>query len=503
MAGRKINYIYKVLVALAIVTFSFIPLKIYAEESEETVKIEICPDTLINEHFYGFGAETLPWLWTKENREAGVNEEDIKLNVERIKDMHLPITRIFVPWETWNPSVDYKTFTWGSDEMKSLYKTLDLYQETGTKVILVTVDWLKESPWNNPQASAQAVLRLLEYLIKDKGYSCIQFWTLTNEPELTYDWLKKLPFDNYIQIHRLVKEGLRERKLPIKIIGSDEVESQDWFEKSVQSLYGVADIFSSHRYLYPQQIDSIADYFRERLNIISGISSAKEKIPFFLCEFGFRGSDFSASTNNLMEDYEYGLYVANLCVEALNSGVDSASLWCLHRIRLIDEINPEGGKMMRIGLWAYKDENWQPFPIFYLYQLFTRYIRSGSRVLGVSINDPNILKVACIEYRGSYSLFIVNLTDKEQVFLIKGINPEKDFKKYLYNNNSKSKFSLGQDSPFIMENQIRFDNSLEDRIPPISVILYTDLQDEDYTSREFIGRERVTLATKECLVYWN
>jgi len=105
-----------------------------------------------------------------------------------------------------------------------------------------------------------------------------------------------------------------------------------------------------------------------------------------------------------------------LCIEALNSGVDAASLWCLHQIRLIDEINTEGGKMMRIGLWAYKDDNWRPFPIFYLYQLFVKYIKSGSKVLSVKVSHPNILKVSCVEYGGNYSLFIVNPTDKEQRF---------------------------------------------------------------------------------------
>lgn len=484
MILRKIIYLFKIL--LLILPLLFLTSEALAKDNtlttssselsprqSEKIIIRIDEEMVVNDNFYGFGAETLPWLWTKENKEAGVNEADIRLNLERIKDMRLPITRIFVPWETWNPSVDYKTFTWESDEMGSLYKILDLYQEMGTKVILVTVDWLKDSPWKQVKASAQAVLRLLEYLVKERGYSCIQFWTLTNEPERTYGWLKKLPFENYIQIHRLVKKGLKERKLPVEIIASDEVETQQWFERTVESLHGTADIFSSHTYVYPQEIDMIPDFFKKRLSIIEETSSTKRNIPFFLCEFGFRGSLFGACTNTLINDYEYGLYVASLCIDVLNSGVDAALLWCLHQIRLIDEINPEGGKMMRIGLWAYKDEDWRPFPIFYLYQLFTRNIKSNSKVLKTEVFPPDILKVACVEYEGNYSLFIVNLTDKEQFFLIKGITPPRlGFKKYLY---TRSKFPYSQKNLHIIENQINFDNYLEDRIPPMSVILYTDL----------------------------
>ena len=446
-----------------------------AAQSEE-ITIMINDEAIINNNFYGFGVETLPWLWTQENKEADINKEDIKLNLQRIIDMQLPITRIFVPWETWNPSADYKTFTWESDEMKSLYKMLDVYQKTGTKVILVTVDWLKDSPWNDAEASSQAVLGLLEYLIKEKGYNCIEFWTLTNEPELTYGWLKKLSFENYVQIHRLVKKGIKENELSVNIIASDDVESEEWFKKSVQSIYGIADIFSSHAYFYPQEIHIIPDFFRERSDFIKTSSSTGKASPFFLCEFGFRGSDFDARTNSLIDDYEYGLHVANLCIEVLNSGVDAASLWCLHEICLIDEINPEGGKMMRIGLWGYKDKGWRLYPIFYLYRLFTRYIKPQSRVLTVTIAPSNALKAACVDYKDSRSLFIVNTSNKKQNFSIEGLDSEAGFKKYLYSN--KSNFATIQEDSLEVHSEIRINGHFRDKILPMSVILYTNLDKE-------------------------
>ena len=292
-----------------------------------------------------------------------------------------------------------------------------------------------------------------------------------NEPELTYGWLKKMPFENYVQIHRLVKKGLKAKKLPVKIIVSDDVECHKWFRKSLQSLYKIADIFDSHLYPYPQQIYAIPDFFRGRLTEIRRTSN--KRIPFFLCEFGFRGSSFGACTNNIMGDYEYGLYVAALCTEALNSGVDSASLWCLHQIRLINKINPEGGKMMRIGLWAYKDKQWQPFPIFYLYNLFTRYIKSDSKIVKVEVSSPEALKAACVEYAGNYSIFITNLTDKEENFSIEGISSDRNFVKHIY---VKSRFPMKKENSLKTKNPVRIKDYLEDKIPPQSVILYTNLE---------------------------
>ncbi len=477
----------RVLLLMLILRVLLLPLEISAKDNipsassirlnptqSEQVTIRIYDEKVINDNFYGFGTETLPWLWTKENKEAGINEDDIRLNLERIRYMDLPITRIFVPWETWNPTVDYKTFTWESDEMRSLYKTLDIYQEIGTSVIIVTVDWLEDCPWQDAEGSAEAVLTLLEYLVRERGYSCIRFWTLTNEPEGTYGWMQKLPFENYVQIHRLVKEGLSKRGLPIKIIVSDEVESQEWFERSVKFLYGAADVFSSHAYFYPRQIQTVADFFRKRINIIKKASLAKRDIPFFLCEFGFRGSDFGVRTNSFMQDYEYGLYVANLCVEVLNSGVDAASLWCLNQIRLIDEIKSEGGKMMRIGLWAYKDEDWHLFPIFYLYRLFTKYIKSGSEVLEVKISSNHKLKAACVKHGGHYSLFIVNMEDESKSFVVRGLPEDADLKKYIY---ADSK-SFCQQTMLEADALIKARGYLRGEIPSGSVILYTNMLEE-------------------------
>ncbi len=476
MSRRKSGNMRRLLVFSVAIFLSCLFFQACAKKTRTTVIIEINRQIVINNNFYGFGAETLPWLWTKENKEAGVNDDDIKLNLIRTGEMCLPITRIFVPWEAWNPRADYRTFTWESDEMRSLYKTLDFYQETGTKVILVTIDWMSDSPWRDAPASAKAVLELLEHLVKKKGYSCIQFWTLTNEPELTYGWLKKVPFDNYIQIHRLVRRGIEKNNLGVKIIVSDDVESPEWFGNSLRYLNKVADIFSSHLYVYPRQVKNIPGFFRERIDAIKSASGPDRHIPFFLCEFGFRGSDFSARTNSFMEDYEYGLYVADLCVEALNSGVSAASLWCLQRIRLINEIVPEGGKMMRIGLWAYKDEGWKPYPVFYLYRLFTRYIKGGSKVLGVKINNSDTLQASCVVYKGYHSLFIVNLTGKKERFLIKGLSQCRNLRKYLY---ERPGFWGNRNRSFVKEEKRQVNGYLEDTIPAMSVILYTDLENKD------------------------
>jgi hypothetical protein len=445
--------------------------KAYPQSVSQPVVINVAEEKVKNDRFYGFGAETLPWLWTRENLMAGVDERDLRLNIERIEEMNLPLARVFVPWEVWNPHRDYKNFTYNSDEMISLYRLLDVYEKSGTQVILVTVDWMEESPWRDATASAQAVVKLLRHLAKTKNYGCIKYWTLTNEPELTYGWLRKAPLGNYFEIHRLVKDGLKQEGLDIKIIASDEVISRAWFRESVQSLGDVADVFSSHRYFLPEELPLVPYYFKDRIDIINSSPLARQK-PFFLTEFGFRGRDFSALTNSLMSTYEYGLYVASLAIDALNSGVDAASIWCLYQIRLIDEVSHPAGEMMRIGLWGYKDEDWQPYPAFYAYGLFTKYIPAGSRVIACGARGSQEVKAAAISFNGKMSIFVLNTSSSEIKITIEGLSSDLNIKRFLYQRESLPANNQNGLKP---DRQFKITGSLKDNLPAQSLALYTNL----------------------------
>jgi hypothetical protein len=145
----------------------------------------------------------------------------------------------------------------------------------------------------------------------------------------------------------------------------------------------------------------------------------------------------------------------------------------MYQIRLINEIKPEGGKMMRIGMWGYKDKGWKLYPVYHLYRLFTRYIMPGSSVLEVKVSPQETLKGACIRYGNNYSLFIVNLTDKEHVFRADGMSPAADLKKHVY---SMGGLPMGENMLSCITIRVGQDGYLRGKIPPKSVILYTDLE---------------------------
>ena len=97
--------------------------------------------------FLGFGVEDDGWFYNEENASHGVNAEDIALREGRIAWMRPATVRMFCWYKDWNPSGDWATFTFGSPNMLSHYRTLDLYQRLGARVNITGVEWGVADPY--------------------------------------------------------------------------------------------------------------------------------------------------------------------------------------------------------------------------------------------------------------------------------------------------------------------------------------------------------------------
>ncbi len=136
--------------------------------------------------------------------------------------------RIFEP--------ERRQFTWDSREMRILYRILDWCQQRGADVFLqqmwCNVDWLAYPEFRGDPVkrvhSAPADLddfayglgALAEHLVRDKGYTCIKWLCLSNEPGWDWSWWQMppnnpAPFAPALQKVRaeLDRRGLRELPL--------------------------------------------------------------------------------------------------------------------------------------------------------------------------------------------------------------------------------------------------------------------------------------------------
>lgn len=364
--------------------------------------------------FVGFGFEDDGWFYNSENLQSGITEADIKLHEKRIRWMRPDWVRMFFWYKDWMPQEENAPFTFESENMQSHYRTLAIYERSGTAVNVVGVEWKLPDVYRNPERTAHAIGELLEYLKKKKGFRCIKYWTLTNEPNL---WFLQhgYSFEDFVLLHRLVKEEITKRNLDIRIVGSDETNGgTNFFRRCVQNpdYFRIADVFASHRYLSVAEREWASEFFKDRLELLSSVTPQK---PFIVAEFGFQDSRSSALLNPIMETYPYAVWTSAFAIQGLNSGVSGYSIWCLH------EVFYPGKAWMNYGLWDGKHNNWNPRPVYYAWSLFTRLTKAGDNVWRCYSSSPNTVDAA----RVGNALFWVNQRDKSAQLQLEGMNVKK------------------------------------------------------------------------------
>lgn len=357
---------------------------------------------VVCDDFLGFGFEDDGWFYNPENAARGVTEEDHAIREGRLEWMDPDRVRMFFWIEDWCPSGDWGNFTFDSPNMLSHYRTLDLYQRIGTEVNVTGVEWGVEKPYADPPRAARAIGELLEHLVRDRGYTCVKHWTLTNEPN--WSWRQHNDsFEAYVEMHRLVREELQRRNLDIAIVGSDDTSGFEWFKRCVENeaYFEAVDTFASHRYS-PFSDRLLAPYFfEERMELLKSKTPVK---PLTIDEFGFQDARSGTVDNPLMRGYPYAVWTAAFAIEGLNRGVAGFCIWSVH------EMYYPGGALMEYALWDFKDKdnNWKVRPVYHAWANFCRLTERGEKVLRcASSSEPHVIGVLV-----GQTLFWVNRSDQ-------------------------------------------------------------------------------------------
>lgn len=358
----------------------------------------------------GLGAEDDGWFYNETNLSKGVTREDQALRENRIRWMEPDWVRMFFWYQDWNPSGDWETFDFDSDNMRSHYRTLDLYQEIGAYVTVVGVEW-GMSEFDTLEKTATAIGTLLEHLVLVKGYSCVQEWTLTNEPNGS--WVRRgNTFEEYVRLHELVQAEFRKRGLDIRILGSDDTSGLNWFEDCVRSdrYLRCADFFASHLYTRHESRTLARFFFDDRLDLLR---EHAPEYPLVIAEFGFQDHRSGTLENPLMESYPYALWTTAFVIEGLNRGIAGFSIWCLH------EMYYPGGGFMNYGLWNFKKQNWGVRPVYTAWANLTRHTKTGDAVYRCESSAPGHVDAA----RVGKVLFWVNQADRPVQVQLQGAEP--------------------------------------------------------------------------------
>ncbi len=363
----------------------------FENESKSHVSIKEVSRFYTN-RLIGFGVEDDGRFYDAYNRNLGVNEKAIRLREIRLNYLRPHWVRTFVWFKDWSPKEDGATFTWGSDGINSLCRTLEYYQRKNIPVNLTCVTWGMKEPWECLEVRVKEIVELLNYLIKEKKFTCIRYFTLTNEPN--YFFQSKERFEKFVGYHKILYSKLLKHNLKIRLIGSDDAMGTDWFYKCLynKDYRNTVNLWASHFYWNHTSIPFAYKLFENRAKLLYEVEGSKRK-PFVVTEFGVTDSRFKPPfQNQLMEEFGGALLTVSAIIDGLNSGVQGFNIWCLQ------EVAYPGGRdsIMRIGLWGFADKNWEVYPIYHALAMFTRNTEPGDNIIPMETSIPESLKAVRI-----------------------------------------------------------------------------------------------------------
>jgi hypothetical protein len=278
------------------------------------------------------------------------------------------------------------TFTFDNHEMRILYRYLDYCQSRNVDVYFTElwpdakwlvhknflgdpVSELRSAP-NDFEAWAKGYSHLLNYLINERGYTCIKWVSVNNEPHENWSWWKAAdgtPQDILAGMQAM-KPELDSLKLPCKLVATDgpfkyEIKDEAKYLPYIGALsfhdYGsVFDWWTNLPYMQHTETALLKwkDFARNN-----------GKLPVFMAEFGsflfgiVKDTDGPARWISLIHDAELVIRLTNAGIDGMNrwSFINRGDLdghwemintWDAKNHRLADSITPHQNSYFVYGL---------------------------------------------------------------------------------------------------------------------------------------------------------
>jgi hypothetical protein len=277
-------------------------------------------------------------------------------------------------------------FTFDNREMRILYRYLDYCQSRGVDVYFTEmwpdVKWLvhqnflgdavaelRSAP-NDFQAWAKGYAHLLDYLINERGYSCIKWVSVNNEPHENWSWWKAAdgsPQDILAGLQAM-KSEMDALNLPCKLVATDapfkyEIKDEAKYLPYIGALafhdYGsVFDWWGKNPIM--QQTETALQKWKD-------FARTNGNLPVFMAEFGsflfgiVKDTDGPARWISLIHDAELVIRLANAGIDGMNrwSFINRGDLdghwqlidtWDAKNHRLRDSITPHQNSYFVYGL---------------------------------------------------------------------------------------------------------------------------------------------------------
>jgi hypothetical protein len=309
-------------------------------------------------------------------------------------------------------------FDWNNAEMLALYNILDWAEVNDVDVFLqqmwMGVEW-NAIPGIHPLISApknlddfaNGIATMVEYLLNEKGYTCIKYFCMTNEPPggtWGYWWEYGDTKGNIADAWVRLKKEFDDRRINIPISGPDWTDMPLFDEErlGMAHSFGAIDIHSYH---------GVTDEGEQNLRKWAEWSHAQGK-PFFLTEYGNMNLGWGGDDPN-QKSFEAALSNASDVIRGLRAGVDAFNRWSFTnrgnldgQWQLVRTFDLESG--------TYVSEVTPEPEAYYGFAIISRFLSKYASVVSCTIDDPDqkILSAALLSPKGELSIILVNLEEQ-------------------------------------------------------------------------------------------
>jgi len=329
----------------------------------------------------------------------------------------LDLFRVELDQRMYQPERD--RFDWDNEEMLALYRILDACERLGADVFLQQM-W-RHVEWNawpgvHPLISAPLSLEdharglasLVEHLRDRKGYRCIRWLSIANEPPggtWGYWWsYGDAPAPEGLTpitpALAAVREELDARGIDLPLSGPDWTDLPPFPEGEID--------FDAHVGAYDIHTYRGLDADGEKTVSRWADWARRQGKPFLLTEFGNMELGWGGADPGPAR-YPAVLSNAEVVIRALNSGVDGLNRWSFTNRGDLD------GQWQLLRTWDrdrkvfYEEIHPEPVP-YYGFGLLTRFVAKGSRVAECRVQPSAtaLLATALVSPGGRLTVLLLN-----------------------------------------------------------------------------------------------
>lgn len=392
-------------------------------------------NNIINPSYIGNGVQWDPYQLDYGEKQLKISQKDWQKLYSRLDFMKPQFIRVMIN----TTSVIENNTLNENKNFENIAPILQYCQSRNVKVVLG--DWgdqMVNSKTNTiSESNLKFAAQYLDFLVNKKGFSCIQYYNMINEPngfwaatDENYDLWKNAAqyFWSELKVLNLDKK--------VSLMGPDiaiwKADKTDWITNSVKDLNDAIGVYDIHT--YPSKITVNSGEYS------SILKAYKEAVPvgkpIVMGEIGFKfveKHDEGLMNENIVRakakpyasvedsqmfvyDYVYGSDMADALIQTVNEGYSGSVAWMLDDAMHAKE---QKNKLKVWGFWnilgdeyfGSKEEEVRPW--FYSWSLLAKYMPSGSQVHKVLVNgNPNI-KAISVSKDGKNMIAIVNVSLKE------------------------------------------------------------------------------------------